>query len=462
MARCTSGWHTLLLPLPVLLLLGFMKGAPLAAHSSIYEPSPAAAADAGALFASGTVEHVGGKVAVRDGAEALPVLTNTNSIKAPRVMQRAGLIAAIGVLLLAAGGWRLMLRPKEKGEAMKLPLSAPSVLPFPPPVQPSPPPARGVAPYNFQEIEDRKAQLQLKLEKLRELWESKPDYVQSNFAAKLVKYKQPSLPDRQPASVPVAEASFEEALSSLLQPVSEVLRAPAPASTEDGVTLKRRLLLLDASMSAALAYLDSFEELLDIRALRRTYPKLPPLHKLGAQQKQLVTAEVFSRMLEGETDGLKEAEEEQEGPSIPWILARVLGTLVTQANLEMSIKLQVEQAFTSFLDEDEETQAPLADLDIPGGGLFPTASFIGLLKKVESEREALETVILDALEVLEEDFVAKRAYDTLQQIGAASAENQKFVISQIGQAAHRPPAREGHEGAVEDMSLYRTVLSLLE
>ncbi|KAL8443328.1 hypothetical protein Emag_005941 [Eimeria magna] len=354
----------------------------------------------------------------------------TGASRATHLAALAALIAAFGILLTAAG-WQLtgaLIGGKEMRE-----LSA----------------------CNFQQLE---VELSSNIERLREAWQFAPEDVRLQFAGKLKRYERPTSDEAVVASY---EQSFEGALSALLLPAAELGRAPSPVSGEGETTLRRQLLLSNGCMVAAQVQLTFLTQAKERRRQRASEP-LPSREALMVQTTDLVSLESFLQMAVGETQIAEEGG--LVDPRIPRVLARALADSAVESELARAAAAEAQKAFAQFRIDYEDLKQPLAlapDLIIPGGGRFPTARFLAVLKEIE-ERSELAPTPSEALMQVVEDFSVEKALDTLNQVVLEAAEQKVITRNTILSALTRTPAAEQDQLAAKSEGYYRALLWLLD
>ncbi|KAL8274940.1 hypothetical protein Esti_001140 [Eimeria stiedai] len=365
----------------------------------------------------------------------------TNKMKAKKARasfdaaQWTALIAAIG-MLLTAGGWqlaeRLELFHKEEKKTMPLPQ------------------------FDLEGLGAQQVELQLNIEGLRRTWQHASERVKVAFTKKLATYMQPSEAD---AAFAVDLSKFEDALSPLLLPAAALRDIPVPESEGDETTLRRQVMLVNGSLTAAQVQLSVMAQL-DARQKLQGDERLPTIEELKAQQADVVSAAGFLQMLAGGMHTVTEEENAEGIPRIPRVLAQAVADFVLQSELEAAAAAGKEGALRHFIEQYEGTNETPADLSIPAGGRFRTLTFINLVKLINHTRMELMTPPAEAVMRLVEDFTVDTAVEVLDQ-GEENASRRREVTRRLIEEAAAGTGRDG-EPVVEGGSFYRTLLSLLD
>ncbi|KAL8432725.1 hypothetical protein ACSSS7_004427 [Eimeria intestinalis] len=349
--------------------------------------------------------------------------------------QWTALIAAIG-MLLAAGGWQLSekleLFPKPHKKVMQLPT------------------------FDFNRLESQQAELQLSIDRLRRVWQHSSENARVSFIGKLETHMQPF--EAEAASV--NQKTFEDALSSLLLPAFALRGAPVPESAEEQTTLREQLMLVNGSLAAAQVQLSVMTQLKEGQKVRGD-DQLPPLEKLKAQETDLVSATQFFQMVAGKTVVQLEEEEAEDTPRIPRILAQAVADYLHQSELRAVAAAGTEDAFALFMNQYEETEEPPADLDIPGGGRFPTGAFIALVDQIREVRRQLPPSSSEAMLKLVGDFSVDNAAEILDRAKDNASRRRELTRLLIENALKATSESEG-EPPAEYGSFYRTLLALFD
>ncbi|KAL8443380.1 hypothetical protein Emed_006851 [Eimeria media] len=323
------------------------------------------------------------------------------SMRAAHLAAFLALILASGILS-AAMGWRLTGALVGKKETKELRVS------------------------RFPELQE---ELLNNIRKLSLAWQRAPHRVKLDFIQGLERYERPT--SDEVVVVPHGQI-FADALSALMLPARELSRAPFPASKEEETTLRRQLLLVNGGIVAAHVQL-TFTTQMQERHRRRARQYAPT-----GDATDMVSLEGFLRMTVGETETAEE--EGQEGPRIPRLLARALTDIAVDSELTRTAAAEALKAFDRFREDCVDQGQPLGaapDLTLPGGGRFPTARFLSVLKSLEKRINEFSPTPSEAVMQVVEDFSFENALNVLNQVFLKTSEENEITRGIILRALTR-------------------------
>ncbi|KAL8442206.1 hypothetical protein Emed_007373 [Eimeria media] len=365
-----------------------------------------------------------------DEEESISLLTKFAATRFSGVKHLA-LIAAVGVMLALFG--RRPMRPTSTPVELPSPELQPSSgLQQPesqqenvllPPVEEgieAQPPAVSVPPEeppptDIEELKSQQLELGGKIGMLKQAWRDAAHDVRMLFGPKIASFKKRFSGDSE--SDAVAAAVKKHILDDIWDPADKVRKAPIPTTGEGRVTLRRQLLLMNACVSVTQRQLAFWQ---DHRARRGPGEEM--------KKSRSMSLATFRKLIEGWAGKVKPEVLDEGSPQIPGTHAWEVAMCVAETKPYAVAAADSYKDFAPLMKDLEDAEHPADAVHVPEGGVFPIASFISTMKKIQESRLRVSDFALQAAKKLENNFTVEEAEACSSEIWRYSTEEAQALI----------------------------------